>query len=161
MKKLICLLIMLMCVWQITGFAKIVDLSDMSREELIELREKIDKLLDEDEKNELSVSSWYDYGLGKYLPNPSEVLGRVVESDPIAKINTDSSFYETIENAMMDDFNTYVQTIKEFGYVENVQTYGTGYFAVMNGKYQVGVVYVDFPAQDYPDHITVTVDIIK
>lgn len=66
-------------------------------------------------------NSWYDSGIGQYLPDPSYVLGRDIETDR-TRSNSDQWFTEQILNCSEDEFYAYVDALDDFGF-SNVTKY--------------------------------------
>ena len=161
MKKIVLIVSVLAMLLGIVGFAESLDLSSMSTEDLLKLQSSIAEEIQKRTSTDTftSYKKWYDFGLGQYLPDPTEVIGRKLEPYNSIQINTSSTFSEFLAGATKDEYDLYVEALKSFGYRENIQSYGTGYMATWNGKYTVSVVYADLSSIDSTNYMAVSLDI--
>lgn len=161
MKKFVTIVSAIAMLLSTVGFAESLDLSSMSTEDLLKLQSSITEEIQKRTNIDASASykKWYDFGLGQYLPDPTDIIGRKLEPYNNIQINTSSTFSEFLADATKDEYNLYVDALKTFGYNENIQSYGTGYMATWNGKYTVSVVYTDLSSIDSTNYMAVSLDI--
>lgn len=161
MKKVFLLVAVFVFLLSSVGLSESLDLSAMSTEELLRLQSSIaEEIQKRSETNGVSTyKKWYDFGLGQYLPDPAEIIGRKLEPYNNIQINTDSMFSEFLSGASKEDYELYVEALKTFGYNENIQSYGVGYTATLNGKYTVTVVYADLSSIGSTSYMSVSLDI--
>ena len=62
--------------------------------------------------------AWYDYGVGMYLPRPQLKSGEELQIKEDMMNNRDA-FYAVVLNAKVVDLETYIRSIKRFGYTIN------------------------------------------
>lgn len=159
MKKIVALTLLIMCVCSLMiGVCEDIDLSGLTESELLELRNEIDDLLS---KKPSDSKTWYSHGLGQFLPDPNAVIGRDLKSRPYSQMNTDGMFSEIIDDLTYEEYELYIDALKNFGYNENIQAYGFGYSAVLNGKYEVTAAFADMPSESSSDYMMIVVDIIS
>lgn len=60
-------------------------------------------------------SSWYDHGMGQYLPNPVEVFDRQIETHG-AFVNNASRFELFIDDVDKEEFKKYVEACRQCGF---------------------------------------------
>ena len=70
-----------------------------------------------------NYSAWYNYGCGRFLPNPAEVFGHEIVTDTTLRYNSDSGFMETILNTTEEEANKYFIACREYGYDNDVETF--------------------------------------
>ena len=107
------------------------------------------------------TEAWFDHGLGQFIPNPNAVLGREIVVRPYSSINTDGMFSQTIDNVSYDEFKLYADSVRQFGYDKNIESYGYAYIADKDDKYRVCVTYTDLSSEDSIDYMMVMIDIIS
>lgn len=161
MKKVIAIIAAFALLLSAYGFAESLDLSSMSLEELEQLQIKISEEINKRKGTEFPAgyTMWYDYGLGQYLPDPTPIIGKQLKTWGNVQINTDATFSEYLDEATKEDYDLYIKALKEFGYNENIQSYGTGYTATWKGKYTVVVAYADLSSVNYSNYMMITLDI--
>lgn len=107
MKKLVALLLVLLFVGTVC-LADSIDLSVYSVDELNALKEQIDAELSSRGATSDFVP-WKDFCAGRYLPDPSSVLGKDASSDYGIKVNKDDRFNETFIVETEDEFFKYCE----------------------------------------------------
>jgi len=161
MKKIVAFAVMLTLLLSAFGFAESIDLSSMSLDELLQLQSTVSKEIDKRRGVEFpsGYKMWYDYGLGQYLPDPEPIIGKLLKSWGNVQINTDSTFSEYLDEATKEDYDLYIKALKDFGYNENIQSFGTVYTATWNGKYTVAVAYADLSSVSHSNYMMISLDI--
>lgn len=88
-----------------------------------------------------TFSPWYDYGLGKLLPNPEVYLGHlyIQYSD---FVNTDIGFTETLGPMSSYEFESYVDFLIKCGFLQDVSRFD-GAFQGYNSDGISVVAYLD------------------
>lgn len=71
---------------------------------------------------------WYPYGLGQYMPYPDDVFGRPVQNDSLLRLNTESSFMETLLGCDGSDYAMYKSACMEIGFTYEVAEVSIYYF---------------------------------
>jgi len=159
MKKIVAIVVLVLYVCSfIVAKCESINLDSLSDKELIELRNRIDEILSKELDD---VKPWYDHGLGRFLPDPNVIIGRQLKSRPYSQMNTDGTFSETVTGITYEEYGLYAKAIKSYGYNESIQEYGFGYSAILNGKYQVTLMYADLPSNDTEDYMMVILDIVS
>lgn len=161
MKKFIAIISVFALLLSGYGFADSLDLSSMGLEELEQLQIKITEEISKRKGTDFPAGykMWYDYGLGQYLPDPMPIIGKHLKTWGNVQINTDASFSEYLDEATKEDYDSYIKALKDFGYNENIQSYGTVYTATWKGKYTVAVAYADLSSVNYSNYMMITLDI--
>jgi len=161
MKKVSVFIVVFLLLLTSFGFAESLDLSSMNLDELLALQTEISEEINK--RNGLDTAGvykpWYDFGLGQYLPDPVSILGKQLKPWGNVQINTDSTFSEYLDEATKEDYDLYIKALKDFGYNENIQSFGTGYTATWNGKYTVVVAYADLSSVNHSNYMMVSLDI--
>lgn len=88
-----------------------------------------------------TFSPWYDYGLGKILPNPEVYLGHLyVQYDDF--VNSDIGFTETLGPMESYDFESYVDFLMECGFTNDVSRFD-GAFSGENADDVIVVAFLE------------------
>lgn len=66
----------------------------------------------------INSEAWFDYGVGMYLPKPQLKSGEGLQINEDMMNNKDA-FYAVVSNAKVVDLETYIRSIKRFGYTIN------------------------------------------
>ena len=126
MKRFLCLFIVLLTI----GTSSLANGTEDTRnvivklpdDQLIALRDMVQQEINyrglEGAFNPGTFSPWYDYGLGKILPNPEVYLGHLyVQYDDF--VNTDAGFTETLGIMSSYEFEAYVDFLIKCGFTQN------------------------------------------
>lgn len=147
MKKLLFLLASLLLIGSIVFASGTEDIRNalvkFTDDQLLELRDMIQQEIAyrglEGDLAPGTFSPWYDYGLGKILPNPEVYLGHLyVRYDYFE--NSDIAFTETLGPMESYDFESYVDFLIECGFSNNAARFN-GEF---NGENADGAMVVAF-----------------
>jgi hypothetical protein len=131
MKKFLCLLVALILVGSI-ALAEFIDLSSMTDDELMALQSTVADEIKKRKGDESTIGSWYDYGIGQYLPSFSEVTGNTPMPSDICW-NDDTSFGDQFEGVTEEDFKAYCTALNEWGY--NIDKFTTqSYYEASNSN---------------------------
>lgn len=118
MKKTIVAILLMLTIFSV-GIAEGIDLSGMTDQELIDLRDRIDGELSN--RNTTGYSRWYDYGIGMYLPNMEEVLGRELGTNLNFRANLDNYFSAGIDNTHDGDYDAICDACIAFGFTNVIE----------------------------------------
>ena len=152
MKKIAAIVLVTVMSFFLTAYSEGIDLKSMSDEELFALREAVE--MECSTRSSASYNSWYDYGLGKYIPDFSQVVGR--EVDVVAAVSMDSIFSATISGATSEETSKYIEAVKAYGFTGNGYEVLDGFSGVKDGKYQVNVLFASNIS-----YTTISVDIVS
>lgn len=117
----------------------------MTDDQLFDFKDMVDQEIHyrglDGELGKGSYAPWYDYGLGKILPNPEVYLGHLyVQYDDF--VNTDIGFTETLGPMESYDFESYVDFLMECGFTNNVSRFD-GAFSGENADNVIVVAYLE------------------
>lgn len=114
MKKVFTLLIALVIMTASMCFAEpAIDFSTYSDEELSMIKDQLEAEIAS--RSDSGMKPWKSYGAGALLPDPSEVLGRIVEEDQYP-VNTPRIFSTTIIDISNEDFLAYAEALQSIGF---------------------------------------------
>lgn len=129
MKKSITLLLCVILLFSV-AVAETIDVKSLSDEELLTLKKQV---LDEIAIRHLEDSSafgqWYDFGLGKILPSPAAVFGRVPKRNSIINNNDDNWFAENLDDITHEEFEAYVAALRLYGFNDKISASGISFEA--------------------------------
>lgn len=113
------------------------------------------------ENSESVIEPWFEDGLGKFVPKPDTAIGENYTIGQYSFMNTESAFFAELDGITQEDFEKYASLAKQFGYNEQIESYGVAYAAVYKGKYKIALIYADLPSEDSVDYMIITLDIIS
>lgn len=126
MKKILFLVVIILMIGTVSFAIGVVDIRNiivkMPDQDLLDLKDMIQQEINyrglEGDSTVGTFSPWYDYGLGKILPNPEVYLGHLyVQYGDFD--NSDIAFTETIGPMESYDFESYVDFLIECGFSNN------------------------------------------
>jgi len=120
MKRFLCAVfaLMLLCT---TALSEGFDLSTMTDDELLALKEAVDSEVDSRGLLTSEYEPWDEYGLAQYLPSLSKIVGRELKSS-VYGYNFDTSFAGNFEGMSRGDFDEYVKALKAYGYINEASS---------------------------------------
>ena len=65
-------------------------------------------------------SSWYEQGMGSYLPDPTEVFGRSITTSGVFS-NSNQHFYASIDSTSQEEYEKYVEACKKCGFTKLIE----------------------------------------
>lgn len=83
-------------------------------------------------KTPSTISGWYSYGLGQYIPNPADVWGRSISTVSDNSRNYEFAFMEEVSDVSDAEFDLYVDTLTEWGYTNDVSKASFGFTGTNN-----------------------------
>lgn len=127
MRRILCLLIVLLLIGS-TGLSESIDLSVMTDDELLELKDRVLSEIEIRNDGSTNVGPWYDYGLGSRLPSFEDATENANTVKGICW-NDDNSFGEQFEGVTREDFERYCEALDQWGYNIGKATTNASYSA--------------------------------
>jgi len=149
MKKILCLVAIILMIGTVSFAIGVVDIRNVivkiPDQDLLDLKDMIQQEINyrglEGDFSPGTFSPWYDYGLGKILPNPEVYLGHLyIQYDDF--VNTDAGFNETIGIMSSYEFESYVDFLIKCGFTQNASRF-TGAFQGDNSDGVKVTAYLD------------------
>lgn len=144
MKRFIAILLFILVGFSSLSYATpSVDVKSMSDAELEGLRDLVNDELDKRSDNTVSsdYEKWYEYGLGQYLPSPTDVFGREPAYSRDNQVNTDDLFTEIIDDVSDEEFDKYCDAAMAYNFTVDVEKTQWTFSAISeNGRFMLNIV---------------------
>ena len=131
-KKLVSLFLIsvLVSMISISAFADVVDVTALSDEALLALKEQVlEEISVRHLEDSYAFGQWYNFGLGKILPDPAKVFGRSPKKHSIISNNDDKWFTENLEDITQEEFEMYVAALRMYGFNNSISASGISFEA--------------------------------
>ena len=129
-KKIVTLVLVTLLLLSSFASAETFSVSSLSDEDLLALREQVVAEIAARHLEDAGVfGQWYDFGLGQFLPSPTEVFGRVPKQHSTITNNDDKWFTDNLDDVTHDEFEAYVAALRVYGFNEKISATGISFEA--------------------------------
>lgn len=127
-------------------FHTTTDLSSKSVAELLRLQSEVKAELERKSTGN-GLSSWYEYGMGRYLPNPNDVIGRKVAGFYDLGSSDEEYCSDRFKAKNADEFKLYCEACIGWGFTD-VKNYGATRFTSCDSEgREVDLTYFKDPGE--------------